>query len=62
MYFQLTQYLQEEHKPLYQPRKKRRSLKEVLLAFRKNTKDQTEAADADTDAAAASGGLLAART
>lgn len=32
----------EEHKPLYEPRKKRRNLKEVLMAFKRGTKDQTE--------------------
>lgn len=29
----------EEHKPLYEPRKKRRTLKELFMAFRKGTRD-----------------------
>lgn len=29
-----------EHKALYEPRKKRRTLKQVLMSFKKNTKDK----------------------
>lgn len=36
----------EEHKPLYEPRAKRRSIKEVLMSFKRSTKNQTEKASA----------------
>lgn len=43
-----------EHKALYEPRKKRRTLKEVLLSFRKKTKD--EAANGNASQGILSGG------
>ncbi|KKY33405.1 putative cation diffusion facilitator 1 [Diaporthe ampelina] len=46
--------IDQEHKPLYEPKKPRRSLKEVLLAFR----NKTNKGDTET----ASGGVLTGRT
>lgn len=46
--------IDQEHKPLYEARKPRRTLKEVLLSFR----SQTKKGDDET----ASGGVLSGRT
>lgn len=46
--------IEQEHKPLYEPKKPRRTLKEVLLSFRKQTNKG--------DSEAASGGVLSGRT
>lgn len=57
----LKKDIDTEHKPLYEPKKKRRNLKEVLLSFRKGTKDQVEDQaenQAENSSEPATGGVL----